>query len=62
MKKIQFTLDIEFSEDIKTEKEIIEIINNLDTALWSQANSAGLAPETSEAYTKDILVTTDFKP
>lgn len=58
MRKLQFTVEIEFEDKITQDNEIQEVSNNMIRALSSECRSGeGLAPEASETFTRKIKVT-----
>ena len=59
MKKITFTLTLEFEDKISSDEEIKEVAENIARAIRSDANTCGIAPEESETFTKDITVSSD---
>lgn len=54
---ISFKVDVTFSRGIQNREDIEEIARNIARAIYNEANSAGIASEDSEAYTKKIEVT-----
>jgi len=54
--KLKFTVEIEFSDKIVSDDDIAEIVENITTGLVEQANSIGLAPIDSDAFTCAIRV------
>jgi len=59
MNKITFEVTLEFAFPIKGQQGIEEVQQNVLNALTYHADTAGLAPEDGEAYTKAIKV---FEP
>ena len=57
MKTLKLILNLEFSEDINTDEEINEVAENVRKALVHAVDTAGLSPEGSDAYTKEISIT-----
>ena len=57
MKVLKLILNLEFSEDINTDEEINEVAENVRKALVHAVDTAGLSPEDSDAYTKEISIT-----
>ena len=59
MKQLTFEVTLSFSNKITNDLEIREVQQNVLDAIVSQADTAGLAPEDSDAYTTNISV---FEP
>ena len=59
MKKITFTVTIGFSEKISSDEELKIVAENVARAIENEANGAGMAPESSEAYTTDVEVSSE---
>lgn len=48
MKKVQFTVTLEFADKISDDNEIIEVANNIARAIVNEANNGeGIAPDDS---------------
>lgn len=62
MKQIPFTVNITFSEKIQSDEEIAEITKNIAEAIRSHVETAGLAPEDSDAFTEKIEVMPQHLP
>ena len=60
MKKLSFTVTITFEDKITDDKEILEVAKNIANAIKHEADTAGIAPEASETYTKEIEVKPQF--
>lgn len=56
-KTISFKVNLTFSKNIKNEDDIQEIARNITRAIENEASGAGIAPISSDAYTKNIDVT-----
>lgn len=59
MKKVIYTVVVEFSDKIVDDNEIQEVANNIAEGLKLQAHGEGLAPEDSDAYTESVAVAKD---
>ena len=59
MKKLRFTVEVEFMDKIVDDNEIKLVAENIALALKGYADNEGLAPETSETYTKSVSVFKD---
>ncbi len=57
MKKLIYTVEIEFEDEIVSDSEINEVGKNILVGLEVQAETQGIAPENSETFTKSISVT-----
>ncbi len=53
---ISFKVNLTFSKNIKNEDDIQEIARNITRAIENEASGAGIAPISSDAYTKNIDV------
>jgi hypothetical protein len=53
-KTISFKVNVTFSNDITSEKDIKEIARNIARAIYNEANGAGVAPD--DAYTNKVEV------
>ena len=60
MKILTFTLSITFSDKIQNDDEILEVANNVATALVRQAENGLIAPESSDGYTKSVRIEERF--
>jgi NAD(P)H-hydrate repair Nnr-like enzyme with NAD(P)H-hydrate epimerase domain len=56
MKKLTFTVTIEFEDKITQDNEISEVADNIADAIVDAARGFGIAPNDSETYTKAIEV------
>lgn len=56
MRKLTFTVTVEFEDKIVSDNEIQEVADNIADAIIEKANGYGLAPEASETYTKHVEV------
>jgi len=56
MKKHTFTVTLTFSGKITSDEDIKELADNIARGLQDVANHQGLAPESSEEFTKIIEV------
>lgn len=59
-KYVQFTVELEFSDKIVSDNEILEIAQNVANALENEANTKGLAPEQGDAFTVAVRVTPQY--
>ena len=59
MKKITFTVTVEFADKISSDEEIQEVAENIARAIRNEANTIGIAPDDSETFTEDIEVSSD---
>jgi hypothetical protein len=59
MKKIVLTVVLEFEDKISDDNELREVAENVAEAIISHANTAGIAPESSETYLKKVNVKSD---
>ena len=57
MKEIDFNLKILFSEKIVSDNDVNEIAENIRQAIERQINEKDLAPENSNAFTKEFSIT-----
>lgn len=63
MKTQVFTITINFSNKVTSDDDIKEVAFKIADALRNECDSGnGLAPENSDAYTKEIVVSHDFVP
>ena len=61
MKKLTFTVEIEFMDKISQDNEIAEVAKNILNALVGECESGmGLSPEATETWTKSITVTEPY--
>ena len=60
MKTLTLTLNLTFSESIETDEDINVVAEKVCEALIHEAGTAGLCPEGSDAYTKEISITCPF--
>ena len=56
MRKITFTVTLEFADKISDDNEVQEVAQNIANSLKHDAEHYGLAPENSDNYTKSIEV------
>jgi len=56
MKKLTFTVTIEFEDKINADLEIREVAQNLADAIKFAVDHQGIAPEESETFTRSIEV------
>jgi hypothetical protein len=56
MKKLTFTVVIEFEDKIVNDNEISQVADNIADAIVEKANGYGIAPDDSETYTKHVEV------
>lgn len=59
METLDFKVSLIFEDKIVDDNEIAEIAKNIANALKHEANTAGLAPEESETFTRKIVVSID---
>ncbi len=63
MKTQVFTITINFSDKVTSDNDIKEVAFKIADALRHECDSGnGLAPESSDAYTKEIVISHDFVP
>jgi hypothetical protein len=61
MKKVTFTLTIEFSDKISGDDEFQEIANKIADALVHECDCGnGLAPDQSDAFTESVEISNDI--
>ncbi len=62
MKTHIFNLSITFSDKIYSDKEIVEIMQNIADAISNQIENSekGIAPENSDAFVDSFTVSEDF--
>ena len=56
MKKLTFTVSVEFADKVTSDNEINEVADNVLKALVNEVNGNGLAPEESETFTTKVNV------
>lgn len=56
MKKVQFTVTVEFEDNINDDNDIMEVAGNIANAIVYYADGMGIAPENSDTYTKAVTV------
>ena len=57
MKTLALTINLTFSEKVNTDEDINEIGENIRQAIAHAADTAGIAPEGSDAYLKEFSIT-----
>lgn len=60
-KNLTFTIDLEFSDKITSDKDIEEIAQNIERAIRNDMDGVGISPQNGDAYTTDIIVKHIFK-
>lgn len=60
LKTLTLTLNIKFSEDINTDKEINEVAENVRKALVHAIDTAGIAPQNGNSFTEEFSITCPF--
>lgn len=60
MKKLQFTVTVEFESNINDDNDIMEIAGNIANAIVFYANGQGIAPEHGDTYTTSVTVKPQF--
>jgi hypothetical protein len=61
MKKLSFTVTVEFADSVNDDNAINEVATNILQGLIEQANHEGLTPEESDTFTKTIQISKDGK-
>ncbi len=56
MRKLTFTVTVEFEDKITQDHEISQVADNIADAIVEKAQSYGIAPDDSETYTKSVEV------
>ena len=56
MRKLTFTVTVEFANKITDDNEINEVANNIAKAIVDRANHEGIAPENSDNYTESVEI------
>lgn len=59
-KKLTFTVTVEFEDKIVDDNEVLEVGENIARAIENEANGMGIAPESSETFTRSVEVTPQF--
>ena len=59
-RKLTFTVTLEFEDKITDDLEIIEVADNIASAIVHDAGTAGIAPEASETFTRSVEVKPQF--
>lgn len=61
MKKVQFTVTLEFADKISDDNEIIEVANNIARAIVNEANhGGGIAPDACDSFTVSGFIKPQF--
>lgn len=60
MKTLQFTVTVEFEDNINDDNDIMEVANNIARAITAETNGLGIAPEYADTYTKAVTVKPQF--
>jgi len=60
MKKLQFTVTVEFEDNINDDNDIMEVAGNIANAIVFYADGQGIAPEYGDTYTKAVSVKPQF--
>lgn len=60
MKKLQFTITVEFEDNINDDNDIMEVAGNIANAIIFYADGMGIAPENGDTYTKAVTVKPQF--
>lgn len=60
MKKLQFTVTVEFEDKINDDNDIMEVAGNIANAIVFYAGGQGIAPEYGDTYTKAVSVKPQF--
>ena len=59
MRKLTFTVTIEFEDKITQDHEISQVADNIADAIVKRARGLGIAPDDSDTYTKSVEVTSE---
>ena len=59
MRKVTLTIVLEFEDKISDDNELREVAENVAEAIVSHANTAGIAPEASETFLRNVDVQSD---
>jgi hypothetical protein len=60
MKTLQFTVTVEFEDNINDDNDIMEVAGNIANAIVYYAGGQGIAPENGDTYTKAVTVKPQF--
>lgn len=60
MKKLQFTVTVEFEDNINDDNDIMEVADNIARAIADETNGLGIAPQHGDTYTKAVTVKPQF--
>lgn len=52
-----FRIELTFADDIKSDKELQEIAQNIARAIVAETNGQGIAPQEGETYLEIVRVT-----
>ena len=55
-KKLTFTVTVEFEDKIVDDNEVLEVGENIARAIENESNGMGVAPESSETFTRSVEV------
>ena len=59
-KKLTFTVTVELEDKIVDDNEVLEVGENIARAIENESNGMGIAPESSETFTRSVEVTPQF--
>jgi hypothetical protein len=60
MKKLTFSVTVEFAEKITSDNDVLQVAKNIAAAIVDETNGMGIAPQDSDNYTKLVSVTPQF--
>lgn len=60
MKKLTYTVILEFEDNINADEEIMEVGQNIANAIVHDVKTCGIVPEASETFTKSVTVKPQF--
>jgi hypothetical protein len=60
MKKLHFTVTVEFQDNINDDNDIMEVAGNIANAIVYYAGGMGIAPENGDTYTKAVTIKPQF--
>lgn len=59
MRKLTFTVTVEFEDKITQDNEISQVADNIADAIVERAQGYGIAPDDSETYTTSVEVSSE---
>jgi hypothetical protein len=60
MKTLNFTVTLQFDEDVNSDEEIIEVANNISDAIQFHYENVGIAPIESDNFVVDGTIKPQF--